>query len=204
MKKLALVLALLFVALPLFGCGGTPATQETKKQQEQGGVEQVAEDDPASAGSQDEEVGREITRKNPAMFDEVVSMEGNIDGVPIKAEIVLSNLIRGDQALEMALEENEFNQIADDEEFIYFDVVYRLLEYPHPEDEPIHISSFDFDYYKSDYVQYLSNSPVISYKDLSGAIYEGGEITGSVMKVIPAGDHGYLLFDNHLWFAIPE
>jgi len=209
MKKLMIVLIL---ALILTACG-TDTTDASAPAAEAPEVTEAAAPEtteapateatepPATEAPATQDLG---TRKNPVEFGETVVMEAEYDGDPIVFEITLSDLVRGEEAYDRMISANQFNEVDDDEEVLFASVEFKLIEYDNVDDKPVWTSYRDFDYYKSDYSSYQSDNHIVIDNPLSGDTYEGGSLTGSIGVIVPEGESGYLLFNNLLWFKIPE
>lgn len=144
------------------------------------------------------------SRKNPAVFGESVVVTGTEwDGSEFKYIITVTNLRRGEEARQLAMSYNRFNEIPDGQEAIIFDVEFLLEEYDQANDDSYRVSYFNFDYYTSTYTSFRGGVVVGSKNELSGDLYEGGSLTGDVIMCIPEDDHGYLLFKDFVWFEIP-
>lgn len=193
MKKILLI-TLLSNTLLLTACGNT----------KQATVNNSVNNTPIENNNSDKpkKESEKATRKNPAKMNETITAVGEIYGVPIECEITLFNLQRGEEAYNRAIAENQFNEISADEEVIFFDVTYKLLDYKPEDDSPIYVSTMDFDYFKNDFAQYISDNSIAHDNSLGAEIYENGEVTATVAKVIPKDDNGYLKFDDSLWFTI--
>lgn len=144
------------------------------------------------------------SRKNPAEFGEGIEVFGELyDGTRIEYTIKLTNLRRGDEAEQIAISNNQFNEIPDGEEAIVFDVDFLLSEYDPDDDDSYWVSDYHFDYYTSTFTSFRGGSIVGSNNEFSGDLYEGGSIHGDVIMCIPEDDQGYLQFDDFVWFALP-
>lgn len=200
MKKILMIM-IIASSLLLSACGNeikkenvnTNTSNTTSPQKENNNNEESSQ-----------ESSPEISRKNPAHFGELINAQADYIGIPIEYEIELSNLVRGDEAFQRALQMNQFNEIKEDEEIIFFDVSYKLLKFNPVEDDPVLVSRFDFEYYKDDFAQFRSDSSIVVEGELYGKVYENGEITGLVGMVIPKGNNGYLVFNDQVWFTLNQ
>lgn len=148
-----------------------------------------------------EEVG---SRKNPASFGDTMIVSGTLwDGTEFEYSIKISNLVRGEEAASLAKTFNRFNEIPDNQEAIIFDAEFKLERYNQIDDDSYYVSNYDFDYFDSSYTSFRGESIVGSDNEFRGELYEGGQVTGDVIMCIPEGEHGYLLFDDFVWFKLP-
>lgn len=201
MKKfklsILLVLSLMFV---MVGCGEVSGEKSPPKEdpakQEDTETEPVEKEEPAT-----EEFA---TRKNPATFGETVMASGDYIGTPVEYELTLRDLIRGEEAEKIALEMNQFNEWGENEEPILFTVDFNLTKYAPEDDEPYFVDgTFSFSTFESSYAQFNSENYVTVEGEFGGKVYEGGNITGIVGKIVPKGDKSLIVFEDSFWFQLP-
>lgn len=144
------------------------------------------------------------TRKNPSQFGDMRTVSGTLyDGTYLEYTINLSNLRRGEEAKQIAISNNRYNEIPEGQEAIVFDVEFHLIDYAPEDDDSYWVSYYDFEYYTSNYTSFSGEILVGSNDEFGGSLYEGGTVTGDVILSIPEGDQGYILFDDTVWYALP-
>lgn len=144
------------------------------------------------------------SRKNPAEFGKGIVVTGTLrDGTKLKYTIEVTNLRRGDEARQIAMANNRFNEIPEGREAIIFDAEFKLVEYSPLDDSSYYVSTYDFDYYAHDFKSISRKSLVGSDNEFQGELYEGATLAGDVCMTIPEGDQGYILFEDFVWFALP-
>ena len=181
--------------LVLGACGGDADTDTTTNVEEESSVvvknesEEVVESEKADTGSA---VGK---RSNPAPLDEpqevaVQYYDDNGEEIDGKVMITVSNVVRGEEAYNQLLEENEFNEDAPEgHEWVIFDVKMTLEE--GSMDEPFNTSMINIIPISSD----GSEVPQTSYATFTDGtdfgwkdLYEGGTDSGKVGKIVPIDD----------------
>lgn len=169
-------------------------------------TEAAATDPPATEPPETEAPKTEAygSRKNPAELGETVEASAEYGGDPIEFEITLTNLIRGEEAHDRMIGDNQFNEIGEDEEVVYATVDFTLVDYVTDDDDAFLISDYDFRYYKIDYSSYDSDNYIVVSNEIFAELYPGASTTGTVAFVIPKDDVGYILYKDFIWFKLPE
>ena len=181
-------------ALLLTACGDDGGSTEISDPAEEIDAEEVAQDVEASEAEETKasEIGK---RSNPvplgklATFPVLYSDEeyNEIKGV---VTVEISNPIRGQEAYDLLIEHNEFNEEAPDgQEWVVFDVSLTLDE--GSEDDPFNtsvmtitpIASDGSEVPQSDYATF-ENGVDFGWKDL----YVGGTDSGKYGLLVPEGD----------------
>lgn len=214
MKKLLSIALILTMLLVLVSCSTEKAAEPAKPDETK--AEQPAKEDPPVQEEEPEAEPEEEpdpepikdeasigTRKNPMTFDEDLIVTAEYGGEVIEFVMSLSDFVRGEEAHQRMINDNQFNEVSENEEPIYFTVTFNLVTYAPEDDEPYYISSYDFDYYKSDYGEYRTDNYIVVNNELGGSIYEGATASGTVGLVVPKDDEGYILFEDYFWFKVP-
>lgn len=181
--------------LVLGACSAETDADTTPNAEEQSSVvvtsesEKVTESKKADTGSA---VGK---RSNPAPLNEPQEMEvryydNDSEGIDGKVMITVSNVMRGEEAYNQLIEENEFNDAAPEgHEWVIFDVKMTLEE--GSMDDPFNTSMISITPISSDGSEVPQNTYAtfadgtdFGWKD----IYEGGTDSGKVGKIIPIND----------------
>lgn len=153
----------------------------------------------------EESTGDIGTRRNPAPFNTPVVATAKTYRADLEYSITLSDLVRGAEAETLALENNRFNEWGEDEEPIIFTATFELLKYESDEDEPYYVSKIvSFDFFTSSYSEHRSENVISLKNDFAGEVYEGGTVSGYVGGLIPKGDQTYIVFEENVWFQLPE
>lgn len=205
---LFVITALLFVTLT--GCSDsneevTKQDQEVSEDVTEESSKENQEDDQGEKEPEEKADSDIATRKKPASFGDTIEFMGTYYDTDIQIELTLSNLIRGEEAEKLALEMNQFNEWQEDEEPIIFDIDFELVKYSPEDDDPFFIdSSFNFRVFDSSYSQVNTDSYLTVDNSLTGNLYEGGSLFGKAGKIIPKGDRSYIVFEDLIWFQLPE
>lgn len=187
-----MMLFYLFVLVTLAACGGgDDASQDEAENEETAASEEVAANEDSEEFAEEEESSSEVgNRSNPVEVGESVTIPGTVysdEGEEANGEftISLSHFVRGQEAMDFLLSENEFNEEPPDgQEWMIFDVSVEAS-----------IDNPDIPYYAMPVFNVFdsSGSPVsqdtyatfasdeFGYQD----IYDGGTHTGKAAVIVP-------------------
>ncbi len=156
---------------------------------------------PVEKPSKEPNIGK---RLNPFEFGDSMILSGeDFFGNEFDLTLNLSNLITGEEAINRMMSENIFNEIGENEEVIFFDAELILNKYKSVNDDPYYTSTYMFRYYRDDYSEYKSDNFVSYGNEFGGQMYEGGSQSGSVALIRPAGESGYIVFEDETWIKLP-
>lgn len=117
------------------------------------------------------------TRNAPAPIGTIQSIQVNTWSEKYNASAVVLEAVRGEKAYQMLKEANPFNSPAkDDMEYIVVKV--RVSINSVSEDKAISLSSYSFDAYSSDNVEYQSCFVVDPSPEFGGNVFAGGTAEG--------------------------
>lgn len=194
----------------------TPVEEITEEPTEEVTEEATKEDNKESSEETTKETGAEETtelgkRSNPVPLGETITFSTNYytdaeDKIPASVSMVLSNVIRGDDAYNFLMEANQFNEAAPEGyEWIIFDVSLKLDE--GSVDDPYRVSntfnvidSSGSEVTQSGYASF-ANGEEFGWVD----IYEGGKATGKTAVIAPVGDTSLVEFSDwntNIFFAL--
>ena len=141
-------------------------------------------------------------RRNPTPLGVIQTVCGHYGNGDLSFDIMLSNPIRGDEALELAKKWNMFNSPGDGE-FLIVDAELFLEKWEHKNDKRFYLSDWDFDYFTEDYNRYVRSIIVVSGAFRVDA-YEGATVKGKLAFLIPKDDNGYIVLYDKFWWKIAE
>lgn len=192
MKNTFMMIFSLLVLLTLAACGGgDEADQDEAGNEEPATEEETAPNEEAEEPAEEEEPSSEVgKRSNPVKAGESVTIPGTVysdEGEEANGELTisLSHFVRGQEAMDFLLSENEFNEEPPDgQEWMIFDVSVEAS-----------IDNPDIPYYAMPVFNVFdsSGSPVsqdtyatfasdeFGYQD----IYDGGTHTGKAAVIVP-------------------
>lgn len=141
------------------------------------------------------------SRKNPASMGAGLIISGSHYYGEYEYSLILSNPIRGKEALTLAKKWNRFNDPGD-EEYLICDVEFELIKWDSPNDEKFTMSHFDFDYYTNDFNKYRPDEYIVVKDEFRVEAYEGAKVSGKLGLTIPKDDNGYIVCDDFAWWVI--
>lgn len=197
MKKLLSLGLVTLCGITLAACSS--GDSEVKVSSNSTSTAVTASETASSSTAEESAVGK---RSNPvplgstATFDTTYYAE---DGTEINSNIsmTISNPLRGQEAYDFLLSENEYNEAAPEgKEWLVFDVKMKMNK--GSQDEPYYampsftpISSNGEEVAQDTYGTFSEGSE-FGYKEL----YEGGELSGKVALLVPTGDDTLISFTD--------
>lgn len=128
------------------------------------------------------------------------------------ASVTVKNVWRGEEAWEILKKANMFNSKADEGyEYILAYISVNITELS--EEFAAKISSYDFDFYSTDYTKYTNSSYCVmpEQKNLNGTVYNGGMLEGYICQQVKIGDSTPTLVFNQdyndvggIWFSLTK
>ncbi len=215
MKKrlLSAGVVLAMVVLVLTACSkGTPQVKTSSKNAKDKQVEKTK--DESSSGSNEKKAPEVGKRSNPVPLGTTATFKNDyfdIDSddskeVDAAVSVTLSNVIRGDEAYKYLVQQNQFNEAAPDgQEWMILDVNLTLDKgdpdrayYVSPSFDVIDSSGSEVD--QKNYGTFGEGMEFGNVK-----IFEGGNASGKIAKLVPVGDENLLLEfsdDANVFFAV--
>lgn len=150
------------------------------------------------------------SRKNPAPIGTVQHIQVDNFVEKYNASVVILEATRGTDAYNMLKEANQFNPAAK-EGMEYIVVKARVSINSVSEDKAVSLSSYSFDAYSSDNVEYDSAFVVDPDPQFSGSVYEGGTLEGYFAVQVSQSDKAPKLsfgtkYDGSggIWFSLTK
>ncbi|WP_088005531.1 hypothetical protein [Indiicoccus explosivorum] len=153
-------------------------------------VTEVLTEEPTEEETAADPIG---TRSNPLPFGDTITADVNIygdgiDAYPASLDLTVTEVIRGQDAWNIVLAENQFNE-SPTEGYEYALVkVKGALKDAETENYPFHLFSMDFEYVDQEGTTYPLVSTVTP-QELSGELYNGGAVEGYVANQVKIGDN---------------
>ena len=174
---------------------GTMAPAETETTEKATELEETTEPTEAT-----DKVG---TRKNPAKVGDTITVEIDSYAGTGTLEITLSEVVSGDEAWTMIVNENQFNDApGEGNEYILakFDVTFVTDK--SSDDTPLEVRERNFKYSTTDYsIQDLPS--LVTPDGLDLTLYEGASGSGWVALVAKEGESSpYAVYAETVWFAL--
>jgi hypothetical protein len=165
--------------------------------------------DESSESSEDEEVSNETseessgegTRTNPLSVGDtkniqVRALTDDYEEVTGSAELTINNIVRGDEAYNALMNENQFNEPAPEGfEWVLINMTYHLTEM---EDENMPVFVSDNIQIITDDGSSIENESAVTPDEFPWTeIYSGGKAEGNVSKLAPVGEPFLIKFDDY-------
>ncbi|MFL2100052.1 hypothetical protein [Mycobacteroides abscessus] len=190
MNKFKYVTLLGFSSLLLAACGESSDVTVESSNNESATTEEVS-----SEAESSEETSAPGKRSNPVSIGESATWDvlySDADYNPLEGTVTttISNVVRGEEALNQLTEANEFNEAAPEGfEWVVFDMSLTLDE--GSEDDPFNTSTIFITPVASDGSE-VSQSTYASFEEGSAFgwkdLYKGGNDSGKVGLIVPEGD----------------
>lgn len=228
MKRIIAILFTLFIVFSLAACGNgggestppvsvnTPAQNNTPDSSAQAHAS-PSPSQPESAPPESPSLTPEVTstvgeRTDPVPLGEAFTTEylryahsNEVVGYTIR----ISELLRGDDAMQLALTWNSLNSrdFPEDKDLILFKVEFTLSRYSSDrENDPEWLASrVHFDNFNGDYSSESSRVSIVTRDGLHAQLFEGASTSGWLYTVADKSDLTPLVrHDDRLWFALYE
>ncbi|UXJ97051.1 DUF4352 domain-containing protein [Enterococcus raffinosus] len=198
MKKVLLASIVIISMLGLVGCSGeSDSSSEVQVSKASTSItdsstKKIEKSTEAAVGKRSNPVPLDST----ATFDTTYYSE-NSEDIPANISMTISNVIRGDEAMNYLTNANEFNEAAPEgKEWLLFDVTMKMNKgsqddayYVTPSFIPISSTGEEV---SQDTYGTLADGEEFGNKDL----YEGGTQTGKVALLVPTGDDTLVEFQD--------
>ena len=217
LKKSIVGLLLVVLAFALFSCGSKEVTktepkEETIAVEETAEVPEVVEEEPESEVIEEEPEPEAIeepentlgSRKDPAKIGDTIYVSGENYDAKMEYAIQVTSVIRGQEAIDIAMAENDFNDFEEGDELVVVGIRYELISYePKNGDDPYYLNPFYGVFFDVNY-QELEDLSLVVYPDsINGReIYEGAIVEGNLLKVEKMDVVKFLRWDSLVWFDL--
>ena len=140
------------------------------------------------------------TQSNPFPYGDTITVDERIeydngDHHQVKVDLTLLDYIRGEEAYEMLLEKNQFND-EPDEGFEYVLVnVNAFVSDSETEDDPIWLSARSFKFISLDGSIYEFDLLIVP-DEFRGNVYNGGSTEGYIVGMVEIGEDFHLSYDS--------
>lgn len=204
MKK-GLTTALLIAAITLTACEKSPSTMTSTEKEEitvstaESTTVATTTAIPTTAPTTEETTTSAIggSRSKPALVGEIVGMNSDV----LAIGVVVNSVTRGEEAKNIAMDANQFNEIPEGKEVIIANVTFMLFKYDSADDSSWVVSSYDFDYFNLNFAE-IDRGFIIVPDELSGEMYAGAELTGNICVLADEGTNVYARLYDNFWFDI--
>lgn len=201
MKKIYSLFIMLFVLL-LVACG-----EETTADPNEREVTEVAgeiDEDVEEVVGEDEEPEEDPigTRSNPLAFGEIITVDGTIydsesNSHNVKVDLSLLEVIRGEEALTIVKEENQYNEDPmEGYEYVLIKVAGAVTE-AETENDSFLLSNFDFKFVSDDGSVYEQFSTVVP-NELWAELYNGGSAEGYIHNQVKIDDGFKISYESSM------
>lgn len=180
---------------------------ELKEAEEAEEVEEIEEIEEIEEEREETDTATEIgTRSQPAPVGETLHLSGEFvdrdaDYAEFEADldITIIDTVRGDEAWDIIINENQFNDPAPEGKEYIVNTVEVKLHNASSEELKTDIRYRDFDYFSAEGASYDS-SYVVLPDELRVELYNNGSATGNIAGLIDQEDTPLIRFDNSFFF----
>lgn len=173
---------------------------ELKEAEEAEEVEEIEEEEETDSAT---EIG---TRSQPAPIGETLYLSGEFvdrdadyEEFEADLDITIIDTVRGDEAWDIIINENKFNDPAPEGKEYIINTVEVKLHNASSEELKTDIRYRDFDYFSAAGASY--DSPSILFPDeLRVELYNNGSATGNIAGLIDQDDNPLIRFNNSFFF----
>lgn len=208
LKKSIVGLLLVVLAFALISCGSKEVTKAESKE-EVIAVEETTEAPEVVEEELEPEVIEEPentlgSRKDPAKIGDTIYVSGENYDAKMEYAIQVTSVIRGQEAIDIAMAENDFNDFEEGDELVVVGIRYELISYePKNGDDPYYLNPFYGVFFDVNYQELEDLSLVIYPDSISGReIYEGAIVEGNLLKVEKMSVVKFLRWDSTVWFDL--
>ena len=208
LKKSIVGLLLVVLAFALISCGSKEVTKAEPKEEvaaveETTEVPEVVEEEPEPEVIEEPEntLG---SRKDPAKIGDIIYVSGESYDAKMGYAIQVTSVIRGQEAIDIAMAENSFNDFEEGDELVVVGIRYELISYePKNGDDPYYLNPFSGVFFDVNYQELEDLSFVVYPDSISGKeIYEGAIVEGNLLTVQKKGVVKFLRWDSIVWFNL--
>lgn len=202
MNKLLSVGFIGLCAVTLVGCSDSGnqkvKVSDEQKSEQSSTTEKVAEKKESSIGK----------RSNPVPFGQTGTFSATAtdeewNGINMEISLTLSNIVRGEQAYNELVAENQFNDAAPEGmEWVLVTIEGAVIESENPD---VNYNFYDsFTVFDSSGKSINQSVYAVTPNEFSGEVYEGASIEGQIAIIVPTNDNFLLEYNggnSKIYFA---
>ena len=141
------------------------------------------------------------TRKTPALIGQTVKCTTR----RCEVEVTLLEVIRGDEAMQIAKNSNPHNKYDDGVDLILAKFKVKSTKDLTGKDESYYASVTSFDYADNTFSKEFRNASVAGLDDMRAELYEGSEVDGYIcMEGKFDQERDYYVFQDDYWFDVSK